>query len=272
MNRAMTAPSTCAWLTVRGLAKRYGQTPVFAALDLALDDGQTLVVIGASGCGKTTLLRILAGLERADSGSVHILGHDVSAATPQARGAVYLYQEALLFPHLDVFENIAFGLRLRALPQATVNREVEAMLVALELEGFARRRPESLSGGQRQRVAFGRALAVKPALLLLDEPFSNLDGQARASMQLLCKRLTRQHSSSVVFVTHDLKEALIMGERFGRLADGCYQSYADRAAFCADPASGVQAELAFWRDSAAGLAVFGDSALSCAPTGPHAPA
>ena len=249
----MTAPATCAWLSVRGLAKRYGQTPVFAALDLALDKGQTLAVIGASGCGKTTLLRILAGLDRADSGSVRIDGRDVSSATPQARGAVYLYQEPLLFPHLDVFENIAFGLRLRALPRATVKVEVDAMLVDLELEGFARRRPESLSGGQGQRVAFGRALAIKPALLLLDEPFSNLDGQARASMQRLCKRLTRQHRSSVVFVTHDLKEALIMGDRFGRLSDGRYQSYVDRAAFCADPASGVQAELAFWRDGAAGL-------------------
>ena len=258
MNWAMTAPATCAWLSVRGLAKRYAVTPVFAALDLALDKGQTLAVIGASGCGKTTLLRILAGLERADGGSVRIDGRDVSSATPQARGAVYLYQEALLFPHLDVFENIAFGLRLRALPRATVNREVEAMLVALALEDFARRRPESLSGGQRQRVAFGRALAVKPALLLLDEPFSNLDGQARGSLQLLCKRLTRQHGSSVVFVTHDLKEALIMGDRFGRLSDGRYQSYADRAAFCADPASGVQAEIAFWRDSTAGLAPAGE--------------
>ena len=253
----MTTPPTSVWLTVHSLAKRYGETPLFAALDITLDKGQTLAVIGASGCGKTTLLRILAGLDRADSGSVHIQGNDVSAATPQTRGAVYLYQEPLLFPHLDVFENIAFGLRLRALPRAVVNLEVEAMLAALALEGFARRRPESLSGGQRQRVAFGRALAVKPALLLLDEPFSNLDGQARGSMQLLCKRLTRQHGSSVIFVTHDLKEALIMGDRFGRLGDGRYQPYVDRAAFCADPASGVQAELAFWRDSAAGLVPVG---------------
>ncbi len=248
----MTKALAHRWLSVHGLSKTYGDTPVFAGLDLNLARGQTLAIIGPSGCGKTTLLRILAGLARADSGCVQIDDKDVTEATPQARGAVYLYQEPLLFPHLDVFENIAFGLRLRALPRARINTEVETMLVALELTQLARRRPESLSGGQRQRVAFGRALAIKPALLLLDEPFSNLDPQTRANMQQLCKRLTRQHHSSVVFVTHDLKEALIMGDGFGRLSQGRYHAYQDRAAFCADAASGVQAELAFWRDGAAG--------------------
>ncbi len=246
----MTA-NTTPWLRVHDLAKRHGATPVFAELNLDLNVGETLAVIGASGAGKTSLLRILAGLDQADSGSIQIQGREVSQATPHGRGAVYLYQEPLLFPHLDIFENIAFGLRLRDATESALQDQVNTMLDMLELSAFARRAPTSLSGGQRQRVAFGRALIVRPALLLLDEPFSNLDPEARAAMQALCKRMTHAHGSTVLFVTHDLKEALIMGDRYGRLADGRYQSYVDRAAFRADPASGVQAELAFWRDSGA---------------------
>ena len=247
-------PSTV-WLEVEDLARTFGPTPVFAGLSFALTQGETLAVIGPSGSGKTTLLRILAGLDEADAGRVCIQQRDVTALTPQARSAIYLYQEALLFPHLDVFENIAFGLRLRGGSRAAIAREVEAMLSELELSGYARRRPASLSGGQRQRVAFGRALVVKPVLLLLDEPFSNLDPETRAAMQTLYKRVARQHAISAVFVTHDVKEALIMGDCHGRLADSSYHAYDDRAAFCADPA--VQNELAFWRDALDAIAATG---------------
>jgi ABC-type sugar transport system ATPase subunit len=236
------------WLCVRGLSKRYAGHSVFEQLDLSVEVGETLAVIGASGCGKTTLLKILAGLEPADGGTIHINGRALDHSPAQARGVVYLYQEPLLFPHLSVFENIAFGLRVRKVPTATLHKEVDTLLGELDMSDFAHRDPASLSGGQRQRVAFARALVVRPALLLLDEPFSNLDPQARAAMQQLCKRLCAAYGSTVLFVTHDLKEALIMGSRYARLAGGHYQAYADSAAFCADPATGVQAELTFWRD------------------------
>lgn len=247
----MTDATPMPWLCVRGLSKRYAGHSVFEQLDLSVEVGETLAVIGASGCGKTTLLKILAGLEPADGGTIHINGRALDDRPPQARGAVYLYQEPLLFPHLNVFENIAFGLRVRKVPTATLHNEVDTLLTELAMSDFAHRDPASLSGGQRQRVAFARALVVRPALLLLDEPFSNLDPQARAAMQQLCKRLCAAYGSTVLFVTHDLKEALIMGTRYARLAAGHYQSYTDSAAFCADPATGVQAELAFWRDSTA---------------------
>ncbi len=242
------------FLTVRDLTKAYGDINIFANLNLELAYGHTLAVIGASGCGKTTLLRLLAGLEAADGGTIRIQQRDVTDLSPRTRSALYLYQEPLLFPHLNVFENIAFGLRLRGLAARDIECQVRAMLGELALDGFAARQPESLSGGQRQRVAFGRALVVKPALLLLDEPFSNLDPEIRMSMQSLFKRVTRQHEITAVFVTHDLKEALSMGDSFGCLAVGRYIAYPDRASFCADPATGVQNELRFWREAGGAVA------------------
>lgn len=237
------------WLAVRGLAKMHADSqPLFAALEFSVAQGQTFAVIGSSGCGKTTLLRVLAGLATADRGEILINGRDVTALEPRHRHALYLYQEPLLFPHLDVFENIAFGLRLQRRSEAAIRAEVEAMLAELELEGYGHRHPDSLSGGQRQRVSFGRALVVKPALLLLDEPFSNLDPDTRNSMQNLFKRVAAHHRITAVFVTHDLKETLIVGDGFGRLAGGVLRCYPDRAAFCADPATGVQREHNFWQE------------------------
>ena len=245
-NNTSNAGASATGLQVRGLGKRHGAVPVFADLALDVPAGKTLAVLGPSGCGKTTLLRVLAGLDRADAGSVRLDGRAIGELPPQQRQALYLFQEPLLFPHLDVFENIAFGLRLR--PQAeAVSVTVGRLLAELELEELQRRTPEQLSGGQRQRVAFGRALAVQPKLLLLDEPFGSLDADARTAMQLLFQRVARQHRITTLFVTHDLKEALRIGDGFALFAGGRLRSFPDRASFCADPASGVERELGFWR-------------------------
>ena len=235
-----------AFVTVRGLSKAFGGERVLDRLDLDLAHSQTLAVLGRSGCGKTTLLKILAGLCAADEGSVRLGERDLDGVPPQARGVVYLYQEPLLFPHLDVFENVAFGLRLRRTPAAALRGRVEEMLAALELEAHARKRTAQLSGGQRQRVAFGRALITNPTLLLLDEPFGNLDVEIRGQMQRLFQRVARRFAITSLFVTHDLKEALLMGDRLALLRAGRLTAYASREAFVADPETGAAAERDFW--------------------------
>lgn len=244
----MTSPSNeqpC--LQVRGLRKAFGTQRVLDDVSFDVRGGAVLAVLGASGAGKTTLLRVLAGLEDADAGEVTLAGRSVTTLPAEARGAVALSQEPLLFPHLDVFENIAFGLHVRGTSASDIERRVASWLQALDLDGFARRRPETLSGGQRQRVAFARALVVKPALLLLDEPFSSLDPETRATMQALFLRSVRPQAIGSVFVTHDLGEALRVGDAFARLDAGHLTTYPDQASFCADPRNGVAREAAFWR-------------------------
>lgn len=233
-------------LSVRGLGKSFGTQAILREVSFTLPNGQTLAVLGTSGCGKSTLLKVMAGLETADRGDIRLDGASLSGRPPGRRQTVYLYQEPLLFPHLDVAGNIGFGLRLKHLPEAEIRRRVDTLIDELELTGLAGRHPDALSGGQRQRVAFGRALAIQPRLLLLDEPFSSLDAQTRDTMQGLFRRLASEHGITALFVTHDVGEALKVGNRHALLHDGCLNVYPTRAAFCADPRSGVPAMRAFW--------------------------
>jgi putrescine transport system ATP-binding protein len=159
---------------------------------------------------------------------------------------VYLYQEPLLFPHLTVFENVAFGLRIRKVAKAEINRQVNELLDELDLREHASKAPNQLSGGQRQRVSFGRALIIRPRLLLLDEPFGNLDAQTRADMQQLFLRVSQQHRITSLFVTHDSREALTVGTRFGYLDQGQLTSFASVAEFVQDARTAIRSELAFW--------------------------
>ena len=238
--------SAIPYLQVENLSVRLGGHLVLTEVSFMLHARRTMVILGASGCGKTTLLRSIAGLIGAEGGRILLDGEQRGALSASHRRIVYLNQEPLLFPHLNLFENIAFGLRLRRLAEPRVKERVADLVACLELTGLERRHPQALSGGQRQRVAFGRALAVDPALLLLDEPFSNLDPETRATMQDLFKQVAHERGISALFVTHDVKESLCIGDAFAILQDGGVRTFDDRRAFCADPGSGVEGELAFW--------------------------
>ncbi len=234
------------FLTIRNIHKSFGAEQVLASLSLELEAGRILSILGRSGSGKTTLLKIVAGLEKADAGEVWLDGKSLDPLPANERGVVYLYQEPLLFPHLNIFENVAFGLRLRKTPAAEIVRRVEQLLEELELAPHARKMPHQLSGGQKQRVAFGRALIIQPRLLLLDEPFGALDAETRSSMQDLLKRIAKDHHITALFVTHDLKEAVRMGDVFGWMQGGRLKTYRDLAEFWGEEGTGLKEEYRFW--------------------------
>ncbi len=206
---------------IEGLSKAYQRgVPVLRPLDLTVEDGELFFLLGPSGCGKSTLLRILAGLVEPDSGSIRLGGCDVTRLPPEKRGAAMVFQNYALWPHLSVFENVAFGLRARKVTRSLIRAKVEEALALVRLEGFAERRIPSLSGGQQQRVALARALAVDPAVLLLDEPLSNLDARLRDTMRREISRITRERRLTAIYVTHDRQEALSMGDRLAVMHEG----------------------------------------------------
>lgn len=234
------------FLQVSNLYKTFGKEQVLRNLSFTLDAHRMMSVLGRSGSGKTTLLKIIAGLEPPDSGRIELDGKAMNEMPAHLRNIVYLYQEPLLFPHLNAFENIAFGLRLRKWTEADIRQKTEAMLDHLELKGQAKKMPSQLSGGQRQRVAFGRALIVEPKVLLLDEPFGALDTETRTAMQQLLKRMVAGSQITTIFVTHDLKEALLMGDEIALMQDGLLKKYETKADFVQDARTGVQEEIDFW--------------------------
>ncbi|MES3628711.1 MAG: ABC transporter ATP-binding protein [Longimonas sp.] len=233
-------------ITLRNISKEFGSEQVLHDVHLTLNKGDTLAVLGASGSGKTTLLKIIAGIHREHSGSIHVGDTRIDPLPPQKRGVVYLYQEALLFPHLTVRENVGFGLSVQNAPANTQREAVDAMIRDMGLAAHADKYPAQLSGGQRQRVAFGRAAIIHPDVLLLDEPFASLDFDTRNEMQQLFTRISDAHTMTTLFVTHDAREALRVGDRFAQMRDGMLHTYDSRRAFIEDAASGVQSELDFW--------------------------
>jgi iron(III) transport system ATP-binding protein len=205
-------------LKIRGLTKRFGAEAAVDAVDLDVEAGGFTCLIGPSGCGKTTLLRMLAGLETQSAGQIEIDGRDVSDRPPSERGVGMVFQSYALFPNLNVFENIAFGMRGR--PVAEKRARVDALLATVGLPGYGRRLPRELSGGQQQRVAIARALAVDPKILLLDEPLSALDPLIRDQLRGELKALQRRLGVTTVMVTHDQAEALAVADKIAVMRKG----------------------------------------------------
>ena len=202
-----------ATLELHDLRKSFGTTPVLHNVDLALASGEMLVIVGASGCGKSTLLRLVAGLEVPSSGRIVLDGRDVGGLDPAARDIAMVFQNYALYPHMSVFDNMAYALRIRGQTADEIRRRVEDTAALLGLESLLQRKPRQLSGGQRQRVAMGRAIVREPKLFLFDEPLSNLDAKLRMTMRAEIRRLQRRMGVTSLYVTHDQIEAMTLGDR-----------------------------------------------------------
>jgi putative spermidine/putrescine transport system ATP-binding protein len=207
-------------LSLNGLSKHYGDFYAVREVSLTIADGEFLVLLGPSGCGKTTTLRMVAGFIEPSAGHVRLAGQDVTLLPPWKRNAGMVFQSYALFPHMTVAQNVAFGLEMRKLPRADIERRVEEALALVRLSGYGARLPRQLSGGQQQRVALARALAIRPDVLLLDEPLSNLDAKLRQEVRVEIRELQRQLGLTTVMVTHDQEEALTMADRLVVMNEG----------------------------------------------------
>jgi len=228
-------------LTLEGLEKRYGELLVVAQVSLAIADGEFVSLLGPSGCGKTTVLRMVAGLIEPSAGRILVDERDITHEPPHRRRIGLVFQSYALFPHLTVFENVAFGLRRQGIAGRELTQRVEQALAAVRLAGLGTRHPRQLSGGQQQRVAVARSIAPRPSILLFDEPLSNLDAALRDEMQIELKRLQREVGITTLFVTHDQTEALSMSDRVCVLSDGRVQQFGTPEEIYHRPASGFVA-------------------------------
>ncbi|HIF9063855.1 TPA: spermidine/putrescine ABC transporter ATP-binding protein PotA [Photobacterium damselae] len=218
MNAATTSKKPV--IQLKGLGKSFDGKQIISGLDLNVNDGEFLTILGPSGCGKTTVLRLIAGFENADNGQVIIDGKDVTSIPAEQRHVNTVFQSYALFPHMTVFNNVAFGLRMQNVSASEIEPRVMEALRMVQLDKFAPRKPHQLSGGQQQRVAIARAVVNKPKVLLLDESLSALDYKLRKQMQIELKQLQRKLGITFIFVTHDQEEALSMSDRIIVMRDG----------------------------------------------------
>ncbi|WP_342481141.1 ABC transporter ATP-binding protein [Paenibacillus sp. FSL L8-0340] len=207
-------------LIIENLVKKYGQKPVVNNLNVTVESGEMLSLLGPSGCGKTTTLRMIAGMHDPTSGSIRLDGRELTNIAPHKRNIGLVFQNYALFPHLSVFENVAFGLKRHGVPKPEIRERVEAALHSVRLNDFAERFPAQMSGGQQQRVALARTLVLKPPLVLFDEPLSNLDAKLRQALGIEIRVLQREYGFTGIFVTHDQEEAMVISDRIAVMNGG----------------------------------------------------
>ena len=210
-------------LELKDIKKAFSKEEVLKEISLSIEKGEFITLLGSSGCGKTTTLRIIAGLETPDSGQVFLDGKNVTALPPEARDVNTVFQNYALFPHMTVADNIGYGLKLKKTPKAEIKKRVSEMLELVQLPGYEKRKPSELSGGQKQRVAIARSLINNPKVLLLDEPLGALDLQLRRTMQLELKKLQKKLGITFIYITHDQEEAINMSDRIAVMNHGIFE-------------------------------------------------
>ncbi len=229
-------------LQLQQIRKSFANTEVLKGIDLEAGQGEFITLLGASGCGKTTTLRIIAGLELPDSGQVILEDHNITDWEPNKRDVNTVFQNYALFPHMNVADNVGYGLKIRKVPKAQIAERVERALRLVQLEEYGKRMPDQLSGGQKQRIAIARAVINEPKVLLLDEPLGALDLKLRRQMQLELKRLQKQLGITFIYITHDQEEAINMSDRIGVMHEGVLEQmgtpnevyYRPRTSYVAD--------------------------------------
>ena len=207
-------------VTLKNVVKKFGKVEVVHGIDLDIQDREFVVLVGPSGCGKSTTLRMVAGLEKITEGEIIIGDRVVNDIAPKDRDAAMVFQNYALYPHMNVFKNMSFGLKLRKTPKEEIEKRVKKAAEMLELQDLLKRKPHELSGGQRQRVAMGRAIVREPSVFLFDEPLSNLDAKLRTQMRIEIKRLHKKVQTTIIYVTHDQVEAMTLADRIVVMRDG----------------------------------------------------
>ncbi|MBB6410375.1 ABC transporter ATP-binding protein [Mesorhizobium sangaii] len=224
---------------IKNVSKSFGDHVAVNGLDLSIADGEFVVLLGPTGAGKTTTLRLIAGLERPDAGTIEIGGHNATTLSPAERDTAFVFQQYSLYPHLSVFDNLAFPLRspARRMPEEQIRRRVEEVAKMVRIHHKLANRSTKLSGGEMQRVAIGRALVRKPSIYLMDEPLSSLDAKLRADLRLELKRIQAELGATMLYVTHDQIEAMTMADRIGILADGVLVQIGSPRTIYSEPAN-----------------------------------